>query len=104
MANAEAGFGYRSSGPRNGRAYRYFLQLVIYHFIFHHKIAKNLTSSCNKVLLPLVLIMAFIPTQQQGAVVQDPGENFKIQLQHDIPVGNPGPDEILVKLTCTGLW
>lgn len=45
-----------------------------------------------------------IPRSQQAAVVQNPGENFKVVLQHDIPVGNPGPDEILVKLNCTGIW
>lgn len=45
-----------------------------------------------------------IPTQQRGAVVEDPGDNFKIVLRDDIKVGEPGPEEILVKLSCTGLW
>ncbi|KAJ5273768.1 hypothetical protein N7478_008893 [Penicillium angulare] len=44
-----------------------------------------------------------IPIQQQAAVVEDPGDNFKIVLRHDIQVGEPGPEEILVQLTCTGL-
>jgi hypothetical protein len=44
------------------------------------------------------------PHSQQAAVVQNPGESFKVVLRHDIPVGNPGPEEILVKLNCTGIW
>ncbi|KAJ5778747.1 hypothetical protein N7520_001993 [Penicillium odoratum] len=47
--------------------------------------------------------MVSIPTYQKAAVVQDPGENFKIVLRDDVPIGEPGPEEILVKLTCTGL-
>ncbi|KAJ5935840.1 hypothetical protein N7466_005387 [Penicillium verhagenii] len=47
--------------------------------------------------------MASIPNHQTAALVQDPGENFKILIRDDIPVGEPGPEEILVKLTCTGL-
>jgi hypothetical protein len=45
-----------------------------------------------------------IPHSQRAALVQNPGESFKIVLQDDIPVGNPGPEEILVKLNCTGIW
>lgn len=45
-----------------------------------------------------------IPHFQQAAVVQNPGETFKVVLEHDIPVGNPGPEEVLVKLNCTGIW
>jgi propanol-preferring alcohol dehydrogenase len=48
--------------------------------------------------------MASIPSHQQAAVVEDPGDNFKIVLRNDIHIGEPGPEEILVKLTCTGLW
>ncbi|KAJ5893159.1 hypothetical protein N7504_009850 [Penicillium tannophilum] len=47
--------------------------------------------------------MISIPIHQRAAVVEDPGDNFKILLRNDIPVGEPGPEEILVKLTCTGL-
>ncbi|KAJ5638928.1 hypothetical protein N7528_001318 [Penicillium herquei] len=47
--------------------------------------------------------MTSIPNQQQAAVVQEPGDDFKIQLHNNVPVGTPGPEEILVKLTCTGL-
>lgn len=44
------------------------------------------------------------PTLQQAAVVQNPGENGTITLQNDIPVSSPGKNEVLIKLTCTGLW
>lgn len=45
-----------------------------------------------------------IPGFQQAALVQNPGDHFKIILQDGVPVGKPGPDEILVKLNCTGIW
>ena len=45
-----------------------------------------------------------IPQLQQAAVVQNPGDNAQILLRDDVPVGEPGPEEILVRLTCTGLW
>lgn len=45
-----------------------------------------------------------IPHSQQAALVQNPGESFEVVLQNDIPVGNPGSEEILVKLNCTGIW
>lgn len=45
-----------------------------------------------------------LPQFQQAAVVQSPGDNFRVVLQEGIPVGNPGPEEVLVKLNCTGIW
>lgn len=47
---------------------------------------------------------ASIPSVQQAAVLQNPGDKFTVVLRNDIPVGNPGPNEVLVKLSCTGLW
>ncbi|CAG8902694.1 unnamed protein product [Penicillium egyptiacum] len=44
-----------------------------------------------------------IPTLQQAAVVQNPGENATIALRNDMPVASPGQNEVLIKLTCTGL-
>ncbi|KAJ5180930.1 hypothetical protein N7492_004140 [Penicillium capsulatum] len=44
-----------------------------------------------------------IPSVQQAAVLQNPGDGFSITLRKDIPVGDPGPKEVLVKLSCTGL-
>lgn len=53
----------------------------------------------------LIAAMAIsTPLLQQAAVVSNPGENYSISLQSDIPVATPGKNEILVKLTCTGLW
>ncbi|KAF9883898.1 hypothetical protein FE257_002692 [Aspergillus nanangensis] len=46
---------------------------------------------------------ASIPSLQQAAIVQDPGHQFAVVLRNDIPVANPGPNEILVRLSCTGL-
>ncbi|KAJ5953005.1 uncharacterized protein N7479_011418 [Penicillium vulpinum] len=43
------------------------------------------------------------PTLQQAAVVQNPGENAIIALKNDIPVASPAKNEVLIKLTCTGL-
>lgn len=45
-----------------------------------------------------------IPSVQQAAVLQNPGDKFTLVLRDDIPVGDPGDNEILVKLNCTGLW
>jgi propanol-preferring alcohol dehydrogenase len=41
---------------------------------------------------------------QQGAEVVNPGKDYKIVLRNDIPVPDPGSNEVLVRLTCTGLW
>lgn len=48
--------------------------------------------------------MATIPKTQQAAQVVSPGEAFHISISDDIPVPEPGPNEVLVKLSCTGLW
>jgi propanol-preferring alcohol dehydrogenase len=45
-----------------------------------------------------------IPRLQEGAEVVNPGKDYKIALRNDIPVPDPGSNEVLVKLTCTGLW
>jgi propanol-preferring alcohol dehydrogenase len=45
-----------------------------------------------------------IPILQQAAVVQNPGQNATIAIKDDVPVGSPELNEVLVKLTCTGLW
>jgi propanol-preferring alcohol dehydrogenase len=45
-----------------------------------------------------------IPNFQQAAVVVNPGEKGQIAIRNDLPVTVPGPNEVLVKLTCTGLW
>ncbi|KAB8263074.1 chaperonin 10-like protein [Aspergillus pseudonomiae] len=40
---------------------------------------------------------------QCAVVVQSPGNNYEMIIRDDIPINKPGPDEILVKLACTGL-
>lgn len=45
-----------------------------------------------------------IPERQRAAVVQNPGKDFKVVLLDGMPVAKPGPEEILVKLDCTGIW
>lgn len=49
-------------------------------------------------------IMDSIPSSQRAVVVQSPGNNYEMIIRDDIPVRTPGADEILVKLSCTGLW
>ncbi|KAJ5890401.1 uncharacterized protein N7473_006629 [Penicillium subrubescens] len=44
-----------------------------------------------------------IPLVQQAAVVENPGDNFTVVLRDNVPVGDPGTDEILIKLNCTGI-
>ncbi|OLN86100.1 Alcohol dehydrogenase 3, mitochondrial [Colletotrichum chlorophyti] len=44
-----------------------------------------------------------IPTLQTAAVIQNPGPDAEIVIREDVPVGNPGPHEVLVKLDCTGI-
>lgn len=48
--------------------------------------------------------MDSIPSSQRAVVVQSPGNNYEMIILDDIPVRTPGADEILVKLSCTGLW
>lgn len=48
--------------------------------------------------------MATIPQTQQAAQVLSPGDSFSISIRDDIPVPEPGPNEVLIKLSCTGLW
>ncbi|BAE65649.1 unnamed protein product [Aspergillus oryzae RIB40] len=47
--------------------------------------------------------MDSIPSSQRAVVVQSPGNNYEMIILDDIPVRTPGADEILVKLSCTGL-
>jgi propanol-preferring alcohol dehydrogenase len=47
---------------------------------------------------------ADLPHVQKAFVVQNPGPNHTIVLRDDVPIPEPGPGEILLKLECTGLW
>ncbi|QGI97351.1 hypothetical protein CEK26_010420 [Fusarium fujikuroi] len=44
-----------------------------------------------------------IPSTQKAALITNPGNDARIIIRSDIPVGNPGENEILVKLGFTGL-
>ncbi|KAH7265635.1 chaperonin 10-like protein [Fusarium redolens] len=44
-----------------------------------------------------------IPSVQKAALIKNPGNDARIVTQSDIPVANPGSNEILVKLTFTGV-
>lgn len=48
--------------------------------------------------------MATIPKTQRAAHVLSPGEAFSISIRDDNSVPEPGPNEVLIKLSCTGLW
>ncbi|KAF4463313.1 ADH3-alcohol dehydrogenase III [Fusarium albosuccineum] len=44
-----------------------------------------------------------IPSFQKAALIEKPGDDATVCFRSDVPVGNPGPHEILVKLSFTGL-
>ncbi|CVL08064.1 related to ADH3-alcohol dehydrogenase III [Fusarium mangiferae] len=44
-----------------------------------------------------------IPSVQKAALIENPGDDARIIIRSDIPVGDPGENEILVKLEFTGL-
>ncbi|KAH6679984.1 chaperonin 10-like protein [Plectosphaerella plurivora] len=43
------------------------------------------------------------PATQQAAVLENPGPDAHISLRQDVPVDTPGPGEVLVKLSHTGI-
>lgn len=43
-----------------------------------------------------------IPTHCKAGVVINEGEDFTVEVQ-DVPVPEPGPDEVLIRLNCTGI-
>ncbi|RFN48806.1 hypothetical protein FIE12Z_6861 [Fusarium flagelliforme] len=47
--------------------------------------------------------MASIPSVQKAALIENPGDDARIVIRSDIPVGNPVKNEILIKLEFTGL-
>jgi len=57
-----------------------------------------------QVSLNIIEMSVDVPHTQKAFVVQNPGENYTIVLQDNIPVPEPRPGEILIKLECTGLW
>ncbi|KAL7944979.1 GroES-like protein [Trichoderma barbatum] len=44
-----------------------------------------------------------IPKVQTAALIKDPGPNAWIETRHDYPVLQPGKDEVLLKMECSGI-
>ena len=40
---------------------------------------------------------------QIGAWIENPGPKAHIKIRNDIPIPSPGPDEVLIKLSCSGV-
>ncbi|KAM0452835.1 hypothetical protein ACHAO4_005254 [Trichoderma viride] len=43
-----------------------------------------------------------IPNVQTAALIKDPGPNAWIEVRHDYPVTQPGQNEVLLKMECSG--
>lgn len=50
-----------------------------------------------------ILPMAEQQNTQVGAWIKDPGPNAEIKIRNDIPIPTPGPNEVLIKLSCSGV-
>ncbi|PTB65874.1 GroES-like protein [Trichoderma citrinoviride] len=46
---------------------------------------------------------AEIPSIQAAALIKDPGPNARIEICHDYPVPQPGRNEVLLKMECSGI-
>ncbi|TFB02632.1 Alcohol dehydrogenase [Trichoderma ghanense] len=46
---------------------------------------------------------AKIPSIQSAALIKDPGPNARIESRHDYPVPQPGKNEVLLKMECSGI-
>ncbi|RGP72893.1 alcohol dehydrogenase [Fusarium longipes] len=44
-----------------------------------------------------------IPLVQKAAVIENPGDDARVVIRSDIPVGKPGKNEVLIKLSFTGV-
>ncbi|TQN69649.1 Alcohol dehydrogenase 2 [Colletotrichum shisoi] len=44
-----------------------------------------------------------IPTLQEAVLIEDPGLDARVVVRKDVPVGAPGPYEVLVQLSFTGV-
>lgn len=45
-----------------------------------------------------------IPSVQTAALIKNPGPNARIEIRHDYPVPQPGKNEVLLKMECSGIW
>jgi propanol-preferring alcohol dehydrogenase len=48
--------------------------------------------------------MTEIAKTQTVVVIENPGEDAKVNFKHDVPVPQPKENEVLVKMECCGLW
>ncbi|KAK0762860.1 hypothetical protein N5P37_004382 [Trichoderma harzianum] len=46
---------------------------------------------------------AQIPGVQTAALIKNPGSNARIEIRHDYPVPQPGKNEVLLKMECSGI-
>ncbi|KPM45134.1 hypothetical protein AK830_g1374 [Neonectria ditissima] len=44
-----------------------------------------------------------VPQIQKAAVIENPGQSAKIRIRDDVPVGEPGENQVLVKLAFSGI-
>ncbi|KKO99401.1 hypothetical protein THAR02_08482 [Trichoderma harzianum] len=44
-----------------------------------------------------------IPSVQTAALIKNPGPNARIEIRHDYPVPQPGKNEVLLKMECSGI-
>ena len=44
-----------------------------------------------------------MPDTQTAAWIIKPGPNASISIRHDVPVPKPGPEEVLIKIKCSGV-
>ncbi|KZL76563.1 alcohol dehydrogenase, partial [Colletotrichum tofieldiae] len=44
-----------------------------------------------------------VPTLQKAVLIENPGPEARIIVRDDVPVGNPGPCEVLVEISFTGV-
>lgn len=45
-----------------------------------------------------------IPKYQTAACIDHPHAKARLEIRHDIPVPEPGPGEVLIRLEWTGFW
>ena len=62
----------------------------------------SITTLCRVVLY--VIMDYTIPQSQVAAVIINPGPDGEVILTTGIPVGDPGPNEVLVALSHSGIW
>jgi hypothetical protein len=52
----------------------------------------------------IIAMATSTPTKQTAAVIINAGPNGSVDIRNDAMVGKPGKNEVLVKLTHSGIW